>query len=284
MDGQDRRPGLLGDLEEAALPAAVPDAPWAEAADLAGGEDDYRLLPRQGLDDGGDMALAAGAAHIAHRQQQGAQRGDGGEQVVGDDAHIATHLMHQLQQGEAVEGTDGVVGDDQHPAGGGDVLALAVGDGVAETQCLQHLFDELDAPQVGETFGKLVEIALVEEAPQHPLEQGQADLAAACGGEVVGNDLVDGEHGGLLWSLVDRLWRRRERGLTLPTPPGPRFERVLPAPHSERVYLWSGNGEGRGGRWARPRAVASGWLNAAFAQKDLDIGSAFTRQRERSGR
>ena len=60
------------------------------------------------------------AAKDAHRQQQILQRRDRAQQVVGHDPHVAADAADRVQQGQRVQGTGGMVGDDQQAAGGRD--------------------------------------------------------------------------------------------------------------------------------------------------------------------
>jgi len=195
VDRQNGGLGSLGDFQESALPLAIFDAAKTKAGNLAGREHDYRLLAQKSTVDSVDMPFSARAGHIADGQQQGAQRPNGHQQVIGDDLDIRADVVNKLQEGKPIEGADRMVGNDHHFAGSGDVLALAFGYGKAEMKIIQHLLDKFDAVQVGIFFGKVNKCLLMKHSAQGGLDNRSAELAPIEGREMFGNYLIDGKHG-----------------------------------------------------------------------------------------
>ncbi|KAG0775545.1 hypothetical protein G6F22_013221 [Rhizopus arrhizus] len=118
---QYRRARSAGETDETALPAAIADAAQRQPRDLAGREHDHALLGGQRLFNRMQAATLRLATEDAHRQQQILQRRDRAQQVVGHDPHVAADAADRVQQGQRVQGTGGMVGDDQQAAGGRDL-------------------------------------------------------------------------------------------------------------------------------------------------------------------
>ncbi len=133
---------------------SVSDSTPAEAGNLTGGKHDYRLFARQGGVDRLDVQPCAAAGHVSCRKETGAQRFDCHQQIIGDDFDIGAHFMHQLQQGQAIERADRVIGDDNHLAEARSVFPLPAGHRIAEMEIVENLFDKLDTVQVRVLFDK----------------------------------------------------------------------------------------------------------------------------------
>ncbi len=85
--------------------------------------------------------LGATPDHV-DRQQELFERLELSEHVVGENAHVATHAADQIEQRQGVERAERMIGDhDQRPFRG-NVLAVGVGDLVAEVEVLEHAPDE----------------------------------------------------------------------------------------------------------------------------------------------
>ena len=103
--------------------------------------------------------------------------------------------MDQLQQGESVEGADGMIGDDDQPARSGDIFPLPVGDHEGEVEIFEDLFDELDAAQVRVAFGKILKSPFMQQAAQQGLDEGAGEFSLIEGRIILGDYLIDGKHG-----------------------------------------------------------------------------------------
>ena len=166
---QHRRAGGAGEAQEALPPLPVAHAAQAQARHFAGREDDHALFALQRLFDRRDAVGRGPTAEDAHRQQQRRQARDGGQQVIGDDAHVAAHAAHQVQQRQRVQAAAGVVGHDQHAARGRDALALHLVHRVARAQVVQRRFHQGQALQVA--VPRQEGVNLVQ--PRQPAEAAQ---------------------------------------------------------------------------------------------------------------
>lgn len=114
----------------------------------------------------GQLGPAGAPAQVVHRQQQRGQRGQPGQQLVGDDADVGPDPGNQPEQGQAVEGPDRMVGNHHHGPLGRDVFEFLFAQTDLEAKVLQHLFHEVEPAQVGIASGKVDEGLLVEQIAQ----------------------------------------------------------------------------------------------------------------------
>ena len=185
MDRHQRGTGALSQLDEARLPGAVLDALGAEARHLAGGKDHQGPFARQVFSHRQNGAPVGLAAQVVHRQQQGAQRRQLGQQLIGHYLDVRPDAAEQAQQGRPVEGADGVIGDDDDPAAGRNVLELGFAHPVVEVELGQRLLDEVESAQVRMARGKALKRLLVQQPAQPLPEQGAQQAVGREAGQVL---------------------------------------------------------------------------------------------------
>ena len=103
MDRQHRRVGLAREMQEARQPLAIARPGRACTRDLAGREDDHGLFIHQRIADLTTALAIATTTEVVQRQQQGCQRLDLHQDVIGDDLDVAAHFADQLEQCEAIQ-------------------------------------------------------------------------------------------------------------------------------------------------------------------------------------
>ncbi len=145
MNRQDRCFGPLSEREKTVLPGAVLDTVRGEPGNLPGGEKDNRRPLGKGLLNALNVPSAGTAGQDRDRQEETAQRRDGMQQVINDDFDIGAHLVDQFEQGQAIQGADRMVGDDNDASGNRDMLPFAVGNCIAEIEIFKDLLDEFDS-------------------------------------------------------------------------------------------------------------------------------------------
>ena len=106
------------------------------------------------------------AVHVIYRQQQGAQRLQTVEQLIGDYFHIGADLAQQFQERQAVETANGVVGYDHHFARHRNALFFPSLYAVVKVKILQCLVDKVDADQMRIVTFKLLELPLVKKVAE----------------------------------------------------------------------------------------------------------------------
>ena len=185
VDGHQRGTGAQSKLDEARLPGAVLDPLGAKARHLAGGKDHQRPFARQVFSHRQNGAPVGLAAQVVHRQQQGAQRRQLGQQLIGHYLDVRPDAAEQAQQGQPVEGADGVIGDDDDPAAGRNVLELGLAHPVVEVELGQRLLDEVESAQVRMTRGKALKRLLVQQPAQPLPEQGAQQAVGREAGQVL---------------------------------------------------------------------------------------------------
>ena len=119
--------------------------------------------------DGAPVGLAP---QVVHRQQQGSQWRQLGQQLVGHYLDVRPDAAEQAQQGQPVEGADGVVGDYDDPAAGRNVFELGLAHPVVEVELGQRLLDEVESAQMGVACGEALKRLLVQQPAQPLSEQG----------------------------------------------------------------------------------------------------------------
>ena len=113
---QHRRIAGAGEAQEAAPPAGVAHAARSKTGDLAGREHDHALAVGECRVHRAQAVRGRSPAEDAHRQQQVLNVVQRGQDVVGDDAHVATHLAYRIQQRQCIERAGRMVGDEQQRA------------------------------------------------------------------------------------------------------------------------------------------------------------------------
>ena len=116
----------------------------------------------------------------AHRQQQIAQPAQRRQEIVGDDAHVAPHLPHQVQQRQRIQRPGRMVGDDQQPPMRRNPRPVRIAGLVPRPQVAHRHGDEVEAahmPVGGEEGIDLVQPRPARDAAQQ--RPGQRGAAAA---------------------------------------------------------------------------------------------------------
>ena len=107
------------------------------------------------------------AVDIIDRNKQRAQRFKVGQHAVGDHFNVAAHAGDRIEQGQAIEGTGRVVGDNDQRAIFRDLFEIVRRDSTANIEMFEHLFDRIQSFQVMMTRGKLLKLFLMQELFQH---------------------------------------------------------------------------------------------------------------------
>ena len=79
-----------------------------------------------------------------------AQRRELGQHLVGHYLDVGADAPDEAQQGQPVQGADGVIGDKNDPAAGGNMLELGLAHPVVEVELGEGLLDEVQTAQVGD--------------------------------------------------------------------------------------------------------------------------------------
>jgi hypothetical protein len=103
---------------------------------------------------------------------------DGGQQVIGNDFNVRAHAAHQVQQRQAVEGPDRVVGGNDDAAAGGYAGALGLGQAQVEVEVAQDLVDEIEAFEMRVLGGEILEPGLVEEEAEEAAQGARRAFVA----------------------------------------------------------------------------------------------------------
>jgi hypothetical protein len=140
------------------------------------------------------MDLSAGTSHILDRQEAGSYRGNSHQEIVGNDFYIGTNLMNQFEQGQSVEGANGMIGDDHYPTGCWDILALPVREGVGKVEILEDLFNEFDAMEIGILTLKLKKCLFVQHSLENKTNDGGKKLTFIEIRVMLFEYIVDGKH------------------------------------------------------------------------------------------
>jgi hypothetical protein len=170
-------PGRVFDTEAAGL----------EGGDFTGGEDDKEATgvePGEALTEGLEvLAGGVGAAEGVDGDDVGSEFGDGGKERVGEEADVGPEAEEELSEERPFEEAEGVVGDDDDGAAGGDAVEVA-GIGVeGDAERLEEWGKEGTA--VGPGFGVGVEgldAGEQEEAVEPGAGNGKGE--AGEGGEI----------------------------------------------------------------------------------------------------
>ena len=118
---------------------------------------------------------------VVHRAAMGAAA-RAGPAPVGHYLDVGADAPDEAQQGQPVQGADGVVGDKNDPAAGGNVLELGLAHPAVEVELSVGLLDEVQTAQVGMARGKAGEGLLVQQASSAPASSGtEAGLAGEAG-------------------------------------------------------------------------------------------------------
>ncbi|KAG1267753.1 hypothetical protein G6F65_013879 [Rhizopus arrhizus] len=167
------------------------------------------------------------ATEDAHRQQQILQRRDRAQQVVGHDPHVAADAADRVQQGQRVQGTGGMVGDDQQAAGGRDLRQCGRVHLVLAVDEFQAGGDEAESAQacaaLQEGFDLVQPRPAADAAQQRPRQLATAAMEPI--GEALLKALFEFLHGGSIharrpvWPTAcarqaAAMWRFRGRTMT----------------------------------------------------------------------
>ena len=119
---------------------------------------------------------------------------------------IFAHFADQANQRQTIERTYGVICNNHHAPLCRNIIALALGNAVAEIKVIKNAINKIDTAIALVLAQKSVDLALVRELAQNA-EGGIAHYGRLLGkaGEFIGNGLFDIQHGSHNLSRTDAL-------------------------------------------------------------------------------
>lgn len=128
-DGDDGGAGFEGEAGGHGLPVGVLHAAEGrvEGGDLAGGKNDQGATALEVAEGGADRCGigVGGVAEGVDGDELGAEFGEFGEEGVGDEEDVGADAFEECAEDGAFDDAEGVVGDDDERAVGGDVVDSA---------------------------------------------------------------------------------------------------------------------------------------------------------------